>query len=395
MMYKISGLLISAIAILASCTSSSNKALPQDSSKSATTPEAPKAETEVPQTLTDSQITGFARFISGMNYPVKYKMNASAAWQNYATGNTKNWDVLDNRIGKKIRNWVSTSKLEISGEPKTLFYPFAGGDFYYPDLFFPNQDTTIMIGLEPCGSIFNPDKEEADTVAKYFKILQHSMFFPHQLGFFRTKSMKDDFNNHLLNGTIHTVLFYMSKAGYDLHYLKFFNLDANGNKIDETDAQPGDTKRYKGYRIGYSKNGKGLVQELVYFSQDASDGGLKSQPGVMAFMNKRGKVVTFYKAASYLMHYDRFSMVRNFATKNSVRLLQDDSGIPYKFLLSNDFDVTLYGKFNNTLNMFKAEFQPDLKEAYATSKADSLPFLIGYTAPRGECNLQLAKKRTK
>lgn len=352
-----------------------------------------KINHQKPQSAVDSQLTAFAHFISGMTFPQSYPMCTTATWINYASENAKKWDVLDSRIGSKIRKWVGSAQLELKDEPGTLFYPFAGGDFYYPDLFFPNQDTIIMIGLEPCGGIFNPNKENTDTVAKYFKVLQHSMFFPHQLGFFRTLSMKDDFNNHLLNGTVHTVLFYMSKSGYDIHYIKFFDVDDKGNPIHETDAQKAGNKRYKAYRIGYSRNGQGLIRELVYFSQDASDGGLTQQPGIMAYLNKTHRVVTFYKAASYLMQYDRFSAVRNYAISKSSRILQDDSGIPYKFLLSHGYEVTLFGKYTHTLGMFKQEFQKDMKEAYAKDSASPLPFLIGYTAPDGECNLQHAIKK--
>lgn len=380
--------------ILASCSSNNSKTTPSDSaniSKKDTFNR--KINGDVPQSAVDSNATAFARFISGMDYPLHFKLNQSENWKSYAAGNTKNWEILESRIGNKIKKWVGETHLELAQEPGTLFYPFAGGDFYYPDKFFPNQDTIIMIGLEPCGGIFDPNKENADTVTKYFKILQHSMFFPHQLGFFRTLSMRDDFNNHLLNGTIHTVLFYMSKAGYDLHYIRFFDLDEAGNPVNETEAKTNSTKRYKGYRIGYSRNGQGLVRELVYFSQDASDGGLKTQPGVLAYLNKRGPVVTYYKAASYLMHYERFSTVRNYATNHSKRLLQDDSGIPYKFLLDHGFEVSLYGNYTHTLSMFRDEFQPALKAAYEKSEKKPVPFLIGYTAPDGECNLQSAVKK--
>jgi hypothetical protein len=352
-----------------------------------------KIDPRVPQLASDSQLTAFGRFIAGMDYPVSFHANGHNVWKNYAAGNKKNWQILDNRIGGKIRQWVRSSALEQKNEPATLFYPFAGGDFYYADLFFPNQDTIIMIGLEPGGSIFNPDTADQDTLHKYYKVLQHSMFFPHQLGFFRTKSMKNDFNNPLLNGTIHTVMFYLANAGYDIHYIRHFNVDKTGKVVNETAADKVGKRRFNAYKIGYSRGGKGLIREVIYFSQDASDGALKAQPGIMAYMNNRNQVVTFYKAASYLMHYERFSIVRDYATKRSVRILQDDSGIPFLYLKSHGFDVRLYGKFTNTLNMFKEEFQPDLKEAYETGKPDSLPFLIGYMAPRGECNLQHAVRK--
>lgn len=376
--------------LLGSCQNNSSSDSKKDSAAkaAAVTP----SNSKVVPGKTDSQLTAFARFISGLDFPKKYAANSTETWETYAKGNADKSKVLDGRIGSKIRSWVSTANLQVSNEPRTLFYPFAGGDFYYPNLFFPNQDTIIMIGLEPCGTPFNPDEEPKDTVARYLSALQRSMFFPHQLGFYRTLSMKDDFSNHLLNGTLHTVLFDMSHSGYTINYVKLFNLDNNGAVIDEVDAMGVKNKIFKGYRIGYSKPGGG-VKELIYFSQDASDGGLKAQPGVMRFMEKRGDVVTFFKAASYLMHYDRFSTVRNFVTKHAVRLLQDDSGLPYKYMVNNGFAVTLHGNYTQTLPMFKEEFQADMRDAYAASEKHPVPFMIGYTAPKNECNIQTAVRK--
>jgi len=380
--------------VILSCNSTGNKQNPEKSeTKIDKDSFNRRLESSIPKLEKDSQLTAFSRFIGGKSYGLSFNSNSSVSWKNYAAGNAKNWSFLDARIGKKIRTWVKDTKPEVENEPATLFYPFAGGDFYYADLFFPNQDTIIMIGLEPCGSIFNPDTANRDTLNKYYSVLQHSMFFPHQLGFFRTKSMKNDFNNALLNGTIHTVLFYLAEAGYDIHYIEYYNLDKDGNPIQITPAAKVGNRKFKSYRVGYSRGGKGQIREVMYFSQDASDGALNAQKGMMAFMNKRNQVVTFYKAASYLMHYDRFSVIRNYVLKHATRILQDDSGIPYKYLISGGFDVKLYGKFTATLNMFKEEFQPDLKEAYEKSTPDSLPFLIGYMAPKKECNLQLAVRK--
>jgi hypothetical protein len=320
-----------------------------------------------------------------------YKASSSKAWAEYAKGNDENWKHLDERIGAKIAGWTKSDRPRLRQEPKTLFYPFAGGDLYYPSLFFPDQDTIIMIGLEPCGGMFEPDAAEPDTLAKYFRSLQHSMFFPHKLGFFRTLSMKDDFNNRLLNGTMHTVLFYLARFGMDIHYIKVFGLDAAGNPVNETDASKA-KGRFSGYRIGYN-NGSGSVKEVIYFSQDASDGGITARPGLMKFLEKRKEVLTYFKAASYLMHYSSFSIVRNYVLSHSAAILQDDSGVPLKKLTDAGYSVKLFGNFTHTIPLFKAEFQPDLKAAYEKEKAAAVPFMIGYTAPDGECNLQWAERK--
>jgi len=351
----------------------------------------PKKDT---QKITDSaklsvpaneELSEFSKFIAGMpnNLPVSKR---SATWTKSTTANDEKWNILQQRIGNPIANWVKSACLEQPGDPKTLFYPFAGGDFYYAHLFFPKADTTIMIGLEPTGTVFNPDAQKDSALMVYLQNLSNSLFFPHRLGFFRTKSMAVDFKKGLLNGTLHTVLFDMARFNANIHYIRHFNLDTAGKELIQN-------TQGIAYRVGYTLPDDKHVRELVYFSYDVSNAGLAHQPMLMKWLNKQGKIMTFFKAASYLMHYSSFSTLRDFVNTHTVRLMQDDSGLPYAFMHGNGFDVTLLGRYTRTIPLFAKEFQPDLKKAYSQGSADSLPFLIGYNAQFKECNLQSARKK--
>jgi hypothetical protein len=333
----------------------------------------------------DSQLTAFSKFIAGM--PNQFAASQrSATWTKSTLGNDEKWSTLQQRIGNPIETWVKKAGMEQPTDPKTLFYPFAGGDFYYAHLFFPKADTTIMIGLEPTGTVFEPDRQHDSALRIYLQNLPNSLFFPHRLGFFRTKSMAVDFRKGLLNGTLHTVLFYMARFNANIHYIQHFNLDTAGKEM-RLDHQG------IAYKIGYTMQGDKQVRELIYFSYDVSNTGLAQKPMLMKWLAKRGKVMTFFKAASYLMHYESFSTLRSFVNKRTVRLMQDDSGLPYAFMLENGFEVKLLGRYTRTIPLFAREFQPNLKAAYDKGTSDSLPFLIGYNAQFRECNLQSARKK--
>lgn len=371
------------MALLAFCTGNNRNTPDTDSLPKKDTLKI--TDTASLSTPTNAELTEFSKFIAGMPNNLQ-AAKRSATWTKATLGNDEKWNTLQQRIGNPIKNWVSTAGLEQSGDPKTLFYPFAGGDFYYANLFFPKADTTIMIGLEPTGTVFNPDQQSDSALLVYLQNLPNSLFFPHRLGFFRTKSMAVDFRKGLLNGTLHTVLFYMARFNANIHYIKHFNLDTAGKEVIQT-------TQGIAYKVGYSLDGDKHVRELVYFSYDVSNAALARQPMLMKWLNKRGKVMTFFKAASYLMHYESFSTLRNFVNTRTVRLMQDDSGLPYGFMLNNGFDVKLLGRYTRTIPLFGREFQPDLKMAYGKGNIDSLPFLIGYNAQFKECNLQSARKK--
>ncbi len=342
----------------------------------------------------NKELTAFAHFIAGMQDSNALASTRKNIWKSFAKNTDEKWAILNERIGLKIQGWVKENPKNVKKEPGTLFYPFAGGDFYYANLFFPKQDTTIMIGLEPCGTIFNPSNIADSNMIRYYNNLDHTMFFPHKLGFFRTKSMANDFNRGPLNGTLHTVLFYIARAGYTVHYISHFNLNNEGQEIDKLDAKEM-TKKTKriGYKVGYSLPGSNVVKELIYMSYDASDGYLKTHTGLVHWLENRNKVVTFFKAASYLMHEAYFSTIRNFVKNHTVRLLQDDSGLPYGFMLDNGFEVELLGTYSKTIKLFAGRFQPEMKKAYEKAAPLKLPFMIGYNAEFKECNMQSAVKK--
>lgn len=385
-------ILITSGLILASCGNSGTNTSKTDSGSRKSGDR--KTSTGAASVAVNQQLTSFAHFIAGMKDSNPVARSSSAVWKSYSASNEAKWKTLKEKIGGKIEGWVQSNPQEVKGEPNTLFYPFAGGDFYYANLFFPKQDTIIMIGLEPGGSIFDPAQVKDSSINRYYKNLEHTMYFPHWLGFFRTKSMAVDFNRGPLNGTIHTVLFYLARFGYNINYIEHFNLDNAGNETEVTDGSKisGKLKR-SGYRVGYSKPGSNEVKVVTYISWDASDGYLKTHTGLMNWLQKRGKVVTFFKAASYLMHEDYFSTVRNFVASHSVRVFQDDSGLPYQFMLDNGFDVKLLGVYNRTIKLFSHKFQPEMKKAYQKAKPEVLPFMIGYNAEFRECNMQSAVKK--
>ena len=382
--------------ILFACQSN-NTAVPASDDTTATQKET---VTETIPTLppVDPKWNRFALMLSGDTTLYGENNSNIEVWKNYACNSSQKWDVLNEKVAKPIQNWVSEQQYNTKYPTRTLLYPFAGGDFFYANLFFPDKDTIIMVGLEPPGYLFNPDSVNRELLATYLTDLEKSLFYPHKLGFFRTKSMAIDFEKGLLNGTVHTCLYYLAKANKQIHYVKAMNFDKNGNFSDVSDI--GIQKHgKKGYRIGYAAKGDKQVKELIYFAENLANSGVyyidnkvKSLIPAAKFMEKHHNTATFLKAATYLMHKSYFSWIRNTCTQASPIVLQDDSGIPLKLLEDSEYKVQLLGEYTRVIPLFSNLFQPDLKERYQIEKPAKLPFTIGYNAQFGECNLQLATK---
>ena len=83
----------------------------------------------------------------------------------------------------------------------------------------------------------------------------------------------------------------------------------------------------------------GHDQTLYYFTTDLSNWGIDDKPEFATFCAQQGNGNGLVKSASYLMHLDGFSKSRDFLLQRVNTLVQDDSGIPYRFFKWEDWVV--------------------------------------------------------
>src|SRR4029079_7626495 len=122
----------------------------------------------------------------------------------------------------------------------------------------------------------------------------------------------------------------------------------------------------------------GRSQTLYYFTTDLADWAIKSNPNFGKFCEKQGMGVSLLKAASYLMHSDNFSQVRGYLLTHSKVILQEDSGIPYRYFAKNKWDLHFYGIYIGQNILFLKHGQCDLAKDVNASHPEPLPFSFGY-----------------
>ena len=76
------------------------------------------------------------------------------------------------------------------------------------------------------------------------------------------------------------------------------------------------------------------------------------------------------------MHLREFAFMRDLILGHSKYLLQDDSGIPMRYIKSDTWDLKYYGIYDKPIDSFKHFYQPELKTAF--EKADKISFKVGY-----------------
>lgn len=359
-----------------------------------------KQETK-PETAHDSlarnlKVNQVARFLSAQKQYDSSDLSSLESgndWKLYQNDFDSLWEVLDRNRLEKQRSWVKTNMKEIVPQVKTLFYPFSGADFLNANIFFPDAEKTIMIGLEPPGSLPNLNRIAADSLDRYFATIRKSLYSIVKFSFYQTKHMAKDFRNDALDGTLPNILIFLSRNGNDILNIEPVAILPSGKLVVKKFADY-KKKNYKGLKITYSPSQSNSIREITYFSGDISNLGFSQDSGFYNYLQKLSFDGVFLKSASFLMHKDYFSGIRNIILRGARFVLQDDSGVPFRFFSKNQWGTRVFGSYDRPIKLFSNFYQKDFHAAYAdSSKVGKLTFGIGYDWKPNQSNLMLASKK--
>ncbi len=273
----------------------------------------------------------------------------------------------------RMEAWSLTNLSPVVGGERWVMYPFGGPDLLYVSSLFPQVPGYALMGLEPVGEIPDLESLPAGEVLGALAAFRQSTRTQLQTGYFITKDMRSDLERSVLKGV--TPIFLCTVGLLGGHVDSVNGITAGGN--------PGLEMRYRSVN--------GARHTAVYVRGDLSNSGF---PGAYQdWLAGLGGGVTYFKAASYLMHDNRFSHAREFFLNRSRAILQDDSGIPFRYLGGPEWHHRFYGNYQQPIELFAKHAQADLREAYAMNPAAPLNFGSGYHVNTWEANLLLAIKR--
>jgi hypothetical protein len=212
--------------------------------------------------------------------------------------------------------------------------------------------------------------------------------------------MEKGIKNNSYNGISSLLMVFLVKCNYIIVDTK--NIAINDQSIlvgwEHSDAaidwkKPPASQRIPGIEITFMKE-TGKTQVVRYFNINVSDDNLKTRnTNFIPYIEKTINYATMLKSASYLLHYDNYTKIRSTIIKNSNFIVQDDSGIPLRYLNNNEWNISTHGVYNQPISLFSNRKQSNLKQAFNDSTG-VLPFSYGYNYKPGESNLLIARKIT-
>jgi len=311
--------------------------------------------------------------------PALKRLVESDAFKEHQQWMTTSWNSVRNRI-QTMDAWRS-HEIKIAGaQKKNLLYPFSGPDLLNAYVFFPDHARYVFFSLERPGTL--PDLESV-APAQFSKLLQdvRSAFRDiFERNYFITSYMTKQLMTPWIRGTVPvmaTMLALMNRRIIRIEPLDLFP-DLT-HAYDAPDAQrPPVLMRAVRIDFASATNGSG-IQQLYYVSLDAADKALEFYPDFLNWVSQYKPATVLIKSASYLLHDQQFSKTRTMLLDAADVLVQDDTGIPFRFISQNPWQVKLYGRYHRPIRPMKYGYQKDLEAAFnSRQEQNSLPFPFGY-----------------
>jgi hypothetical protein len=257
--------------------------------------------------------------------------------------------------------------------------------------FSPDSPVYVMGGLEPAGTLPDARRLAKRELAPFLAAERRTVASELGKSFFVTREMDREFRGQVTDGLTQPILHLLVRSNHTILGFRYIRLDDQG-KIVERAADyhaPGRIGN-KGIEIDFRSGEGGADHKLVYLSVNLDDDHLREDPAFLKFVSGLKGPVTFLKATSYMTHHPEFSMIREQILSVSAAVLQDDSGIPYRFFASPAWRVRLFGDYVRPYGSFRWLEQADLRQAYMSTGPQPLPFRIGYGYGKAPSNLLLA-----
>ena len=356
--------------------------------------ETKKTSESTAVTQVDNIKDDLVSFMSGM--PNKKSgclpsLDSMDKWNHYAREIDNMFSHANSLRFKKMRVWAD-SELVKNQSITTLFYPFSGPDFLNANIFYPDVDQYILIGMEPIGYLPDVCKMIPDSVFSYLNTINNSLKDIFKRSYFITSKMSNDLRKTKVNGTLPLIALFIKRTGHQIVSIQHVGIDSVG-KMQVIESLKNKKNIVQGIKVDFLSLSGEKTQSAFYFRTDISDKGLDKNRGFKTYLSELPPSFSYLKAASYLMHSDNFKSIRTLIFDISSTILQDDSGIAYRYFDKLKWNIKLYGKYSKPKNEFAYINEPDLGEAFKSSVRRPLPYSLGYNWGTDHTSLLYAVKK--
>jgi hypothetical protein len=309
---------------------------------------------------------------------------------------------LASMIAEYKKSWVDVAmpfiaKLVPKNVPKTVVYPFGGGDLLGEIATFPDATDVTTVSLEIAADVRKidtvPAARLAPELARYRLVLGKLFEKAHS----RTINL-DIGSRSVLPGEVVFDLVALAVHGYEPTSLRYFKFQPDGtlHYVDRVEIDAGDAAVKAGRKtrgevdaalfsnmeLRYAKAGdpSAPVHVLRHVAFNLDDKHLKRDGRLLKFLEAKGKVSVMTKAASHLLWSDDFSIIRNYLATHTDWMISDTTGFSPAYAKKMGFVQDTYGTYTwpEPFGTVDVKNATDFRNLFAKNPHTDVSFRYGY-----------------
>jgi hypothetical protein len=303
--------------------------------------------------------------------------------------------------------------------PKTVVYPFGGGDLISALVAFPDAIEITTISLEQAGDPRRLRSLKPNVLDMSLGALRVEIGGLISVGSNTSENLSKGQRNEL-PGQVSSFLLGLVAGGYEVTSMKYFTLTDTGAvkyveqaDIDAADAKlgkkqdgktlkhdwlnPNFSDAFQHVEIQYKKRGGEDTTPRVHrhFGWNLGDDALKQNPQLVKHLEAKGKVTMLTKGASYLLWRGDFSIIRNYMLAHLAWMLSDSTGIPPAYARKAGMVQETYGGFSGAFleGAQGGVTEESMIEMWAKQKRRRLGFRFGYVDANKQAHLMVTRPK--
>lgn len=265
--------------------------------------------------------------------------------------------------------------------PRTVVYPFGGGDLVSALAVFPDANDITTISLEPAGEAAAMFLGGRGAAASRMEPVRRHIGFLLRTAFSKTEDMGDLVDSNIPSQILYSLMA-MAVHGFEPVSLTYFKVENNGTlrtytrRDIETELKKGNTRVWDNAEIRFRRGSDERVHRHIY--TDLSDKRFARDPALERFLSSKGKVAMMTKACSYLLWEDAFSKIRQYMLDHAAWMITDSTGVPPSVARANGFEQITYGNFTAAILKVPADRLEEMRELWKSQPKRKLGFRFGY-----------------
>ncbi len=299
-------------------------------------------------------------------------------------------EALARTIATYRQGWLAGAgpffrQLVPAGLPKTVVYPFGGGDLLTALVVYPDMEELTSVSLEAGG-----DPRDVLTISP--EVFQRATMYHREFiaGLVRWNHNRTvdlaALKSFPLPPQLSFSLVGLAVHGYEPVGLRIIELTPEGAVVDRDLAaataglkagKVGTRKRNDlaaSYELTFRRKGEEKLRVYRHFQANLANDRLATDDRVLKHLRAKGKVAAMTKAASHLLWHGAFQTIRDYLKAHIVWMVSDSTGINPQHLEAGAWKQTVYGGFDTAVFNPTASGQVTMRALFASQPHRPLPF---------------------